>query len=375
MATGIDKAAGIDKVYAGQRVFLTGHTGFKGSWLALWLTDMGAQVTGYSLDVPTNPAAFDLMHLGNDLTDERGEIADPAAVLAAMRAAAPSIVFHLAAQPIVRKGFSDPYGTFATNVMGTAAVLEAARQLPTVAAVVVITSDKVYQNAGDVWPFRETDRLGGHEPYGASKAAAEIVTDVYRAASFHRAAGSANAPQIATARAGNVIGGGDWAADRLIPDFVRAIASGRNQLIRQPRATRPWQHVLEPLGGYLMLGAALLAKQAGLPGALNFGPSEKAMPDVATVGQAFLDGMAPTSTVMEIREDPHSGEAATLRVDSSLAAQHLGWHPTWGVSRAVAETAAWYRAHLAGGADMRAVSLAQLHAYRTQSPVAALHRG
>lgn len=362
----------IDTVFAREKVLVTGHTGFKGSWLSLWLTEMGAEVSGFSLNVPTEPAAFDLMRLGNSLSDQRGEIADPDAVLAAVRSAQPRIIFHLAAQPIVRAGFVDPFATFQTNVMGTAAVLEAARKVTSVKAVVIVTSDKVYGNAGSVWPFRETDALGGHEPYGASKAAAEIVTDVYRAASFHRAARSENVPAIASVRAGNVIGGGDWAANRLIPDFVRALSEKRAQIIRQPRATRPWQHVLEPLGGYLLTGAALLSGAAGLPAALNFGPAEAAMPDVETVARDFVKAMGAEARLIDIQPDPHSGEAPTLRVDSSLAMQSLDWRPAWGVNRAVAETAAWYRDWIAGAPDMRAISLAQLAAYRASTPVAAL---
>ncbi|MDN5785904.1 CDP-glucose 4,6-dehydratase [Pseudorhodobacter sp.] len=364
----------LDATYAGARVLVTGHTGFKGSWLSLWLTQMGAEVSGFSRDVSTEPAAFNLMRLGNTISDQRGEIADPDAVLAAVRAAAPTIIFHLAAQPIVRAGFSDPIATFQANVMGTATVLEAARKTASVRAVVVVTSDKVYSNAGSAWPFRETDGLGGHEPYGASKAAAEIVTDVYRAASFHRAAGSTNIAAIASVRAGNVIGGGDWAANRLIPDFVRALSEQRRQIIRQPRATRPWQHVLEPLGGYLMTGAALLSKMPDLPPALNFGPTEAAMPDVETVARDFLKAMGGPPDLIEIRPDPHSGEAATLRVDSSLAMRCLDWRPAWSVDQAVAETAAWYRDWIGGSADMRAVSLAQLSAYRADTNVVALRQ-
>ncbi len=360
----------ITDVYAGQSVFLTGHTGFKGSWLALWLAEMQARVTGYSLSVPTTPAAFDLMHLSNSMTDGRGEIADPQAVLRAMQAAAPRIVFHLAAQPIVRAGFRDPFATFATNVLGTAAVLEAARAVPSVEAVVIVTSDKVYDNEGSVWAFRESDALGGHEPYGASKAAAEIVTQVYQSAAFHRAAGSAAVARVVSARAGNVIGGGDWAADRLIPDFVRAITEGRDQVIRQPRATRPWQHVLEPLGGYLLYGAALLTGQ-DVPPALNFGPSDGRMPDVETVARAFVAAMAPTQTNVVVQENPHSGEAPTLRVDSSLSGHQLGWQPAWTADRAIAETAEWYAVHRAGG-DMRAHSLGQLASYRRDTTVSAL---
>lgn len=364
----------IDTAYSGKRVLVTGHTGFKGSWLSLWLTQMGAEVSGFSLDVPTVPAAFELMRLGNTLSDQRGEIAEPETVLTAVGVAEPEIIFHLAAQPIVRAGFTDPFATFQANIMGTASVLEAARKLPSVKAVVIVTSDKVYSNSGSAWPFRESDPLGGYEPYGVSKAAAEIVTDVYRAASFHRAAGSVNVPRIASVRAGNVIGGGDWAANRLIPDFVRALSEQRPQIIRQPRATRPWQHVLEPLGGYLLTGAALLVGKPDLPPALNFGPTEAVMPDVEKVARDFLKAIGGTADLIEIRPDPSSGEAPTLRVESSLAMQSLHWRPAWSVEHAVGETAAWYRHWMSGESDMRAVSLAQLEAYRAATPVAALRQ-
>lgn len=361
-------ATRLGDVLRNRSVLVTGHTGFKGSWLCLWLTALGARVSGYSNHVPTRPSAFELMRLADDLDDRRGDIADAEAVISAVRQVRPSIVFHLAAQPIVREGFRNPYATFSANVLGTVAVLEAARKTPGVEAVVVVTSDKVYDNVGSVWGFRETDGLGGHEPYGASKAAAEIVAMTYRSPGFHRAAGSENQPALATARAGNVIGGGDWAADRLIPDLVRAIAEGRDQTIRQPRSTRPWQHVLEPLGGYLCLAAALLEKPDAVPASINFGPSEAVMPDVETVARSFLDGMQGRTRLL-IDEDKSGGEARVLRVDSSLAQSALGWKPCWNAPAAIAETAAWYKAHLDASTDMRKVSLAQLDRYRDASQV------
>lgn len=362
----------IDDFYRGRSVLVTGHTGFKGSWLCLWLSAMGARVTGYSNCVPTHPSAFELMKITDGLDDLRGDIADADAVLAAVSRTRPSVVFHLAAQPLVREGFRNPYGTFAANVLGTVAVLEAARKVASVETVVVVTSDKVYDNTGSAWAFRETDRLGGHEPYGASKAAAEIVAMSYRSQGFHAAAGSVNRPAIATARAGNVIGGGDWAADRLIPDFVRAIKEGRDQLIRQPRSTRPWQHVLEPLGGYLSLPVAFAEAPSSVPDAINFGPSEAQMPDVETVAKVFLEIMKPERTRMCIEEDAHSGEARTLRVDSSLALDRLHWKPTWTAREAIAQTAEWYKAFLDGEQDMRRFSLDQLTRYRSATPVSHL---
>ena len=362
----------IGDVFGGRSVLVTGHTGFKGAWLCLWLESLGARVTGFSNGIPTSPSGFELMRIGNRTADVRGEITDLEALEATMREAAPSVIFHLAAQAIVREGFKQPHETFATNVMGTVAVLEAARRVPGVGAVVVVTSDKVYDNQGSVWGYRENDPLGGHEPYGTSKAAAEMAVMAYRSAGFHKAAGSPNRPAIAAARAGNVIGGGDWARDRLIPDFVRAIAEGRDQEIRQPGATRPWQHVLEPLGGYLMLAAALLEDAAAAPAAVNFGPGEPSAPNVEEVARAFLDHMKPAHTRLIVNEVKDSGEARALRVDSSLAEARLGWRPCWCAMRAIEETARWYEAHLRGGEDMRAISQAQLTRYRAESPVAAL---
>ncbi|MBX3568066.1 MAG: CDP-glucose 4,6-dehydratase [Rhizobiaceae bacterium] len=363
----------IDSLFRGRSVFVTGHTGFKGSWLSLWLGELGARVHGYSDGIPTRPSAFEMLGIAQSLAgDARGDIADPGAVAAAVARASPSVIFHLAAQPIVREGFRSPYATFAANVMGTVAVLEAARQTASVEAVVVVTSDKVYDNTGSPWGFRETDPLGGHEPYGASKAAAEIVAMAYRSAGFHAAARSPNRPAIATARAGNVIGGGDWAADRLIPDLVRAIAEGRDQPIRQPRSTRPWQHVLEPLGGYLCLAAALLDAARPPPAAVNFGPSDPVVPDVETIATAFLDILKPPRTRLLIDEAGAAGEARTLHVDSSLALGALSWRSCWSVAQAVAETANWYRAYLEGGNDLRGLAIEQLAAYRRASPVTSL---
>lgn len=361
----------LDATYSDRDVFLTGHTGFKGAWMCLWLQTMGARVTGFSNEIPTQPSAFDLFGLANTLgaNDLRGEISDASAVLAAMEQARPTVVFHLAAQPIVRAGFTDPYGTFQSNVMGTVAVLEACRKVPSVEAVVVITSDKVYDNSGSPWGFRETDPLGGHEPYGASKAAAEIVAMTYQSAGFHKSARSPNVPRLATARAGNVIGGGDWAADRLLPDLVRAIGKGEDVHIRSPNATRPWQHVLEPLGGYLMLGQRLLLDAEAAPEAVNFGPSEARMANVGEVAAQFLDIVNSPNTKLVIEEELGGGEANTLRVDSSLATDTLGWEPAWSAREAIERTAHWYRAFLDGGNDMRAMALKQLDDYRSKSPV------
>jgi len=354
----------IANTYNGLRVLVTGHTGFKGAWLSLWLSEMGAHVAGFSLSVPTTPSAFELFGAGAVERDLRGDITDVPAVLAAMQEFAPDLVFHLAAQPIVRRAVRDPLESFSVNVIGTAAVLEAVRQTPSVRACLVITSDKVYLNDNAGRAFTEDDRLGGHEPYGASKAAAEIVTATYRSAGFHRGAGSANPCVVATARAGNVIGGGDWAADRLIPDAVRAITEGTPIVIRNPRATRPWQHVLEPLGGYLLFADRLLSSPEAMPPALNFGPGAEAEQDVETVVRRFLAEMQPFAADLRIEPDTSGAEATKLMVDSSLARRSLGWAPAWSWEQAIARIADWHRAHLSGDADIAALTRDQIKAYR-----------
>jgi CDP-glucose 4,6-dehydratase len=341
-------------------VFLTGHTGFKGGWLALWLHALGARVHGYALDPTTAPNLFNAACVADVLaSDTRADLADLNALQTALAAAQPRVVFHLAAQPLVRASYADPLGTLATNVMGTAHVLEAVRSVPSVRAVVVVTTDKVYDNPETATPFVETDPLGGHDPYSASKGAAEIVAASYRASFFQRA----DAAQIATARAGNVIGGGDWAADRLVPDCLRAFAAAQPVALRFPGAVRPWQHVLEPLGGYLRLAQALL-RGPGAACAWNFGPDARGEANVAEVAQrlAALWGQGarvelPTDTAGE-----HPHEAGQLRLDIRRAQTALGWQPRWSLDQALAHTVDWQRAWLAGQ-DMAAVCRAQIAAY------------
>lgn len=366
------RQATIGDVYAGRRVLVTGHTGFKGSWLCLWLAELGAEVAGFSDRIPTTPSAYDAFGAGAVLRDERGDVRDVGALGAAIAFWRPEIVFHLAAQPIVRVGLKDPVETFAVNVIGTAAVLEAVRNHPFVRAVLVVTSDKVYANEGTRRAFVETDPLGGHEPYGASKAAAEIVAACHRSAGFHRGACSTNVAAVATARAGNVIGGGDWAPDRLIPDAARAVLADRPLVIRSPRATRPWQHVLEPVGGYLLHGRALLLSPDSAPAAVNFGPATSDTRTVGDVAQMFLDAMAPRSVELVIEEDRSGAEATALMVDSGLAARTLSWTPTWDAATAVRRSAEWYAAHAAGAVDLSGLARKQLDSYRAESPTEAL---
>lgn len=341
-------------LWVGREVLLTGHTGFKGSWLAHWLHLWGARVHGLALD-PQSPGGL-FVAAGVDAAvaeDRRGDIRDADAVREAVEAARPSVVFHLAAQPLVRESYRDPLATWATNVMGTAHVLDAARECGSVEAVVVVTTDKVYAHASSGRAFMESDRLGAADPYSSSKAAAELVTASY-AESFLRGRGVA----VTTARAGNVIGGGDWATDRLVPDLVRAVRAGEPVVVRHPGATRPWQHVLEPLAGYLLLAERLLQAPETVPSALNFGPSPD---DFATVANLIALVTELTGHHLEVRVaiDPGLPEAAELTLDSSLAGHVLGWFPRWSLREAVAATVAWYEAE-AAGADMAAFTRRQI---------------
>ncbi|WP_394791820.1 CDP-glucose 4,6-dehydratase [Rhodoferax sp.] len=346
-------------VWTDTPVFLTGHTGFKGGWLSLCLQALGAKVHGYALDPITTPNLFEVARVADTLaSDTRADLADLVALQAAMTAAQPTVVFHLAAQPLVRASYADPLSTFATNVMGTAHLLEAVRAVPSVRAVVVVTTDKVYDNREWIYPYRESDALGGHDPYSASKGAAEIVTASYRASFFH----VAGAAQIATARAGNVIGGGDWAADRLVPDCLQAFADQRPVQLRYPGAVRPWQHVLEPVGAYIQLAQALLDTAPQAASGWNFGPDARGDATVGEVAQrlAALWGQGARVEIPEGGAHPH--EAGQLRLDISRARAELGWQPRWSLDEALQHTVAWQRAWLAGE-DMAAVSRAQIAAY------------
>ena len=339
-------------VYGGTRVLVTGDSGFKGSWLALWLKELGAQVHGMSLAPDSDmPSHWEL--LGGE-GDTWLDIRDAAAVAKRVREVEPDVVFHLAAQPLVRYSYANPLETWTTNVIGTANVLDACRTVPSVRAAVVITTDKCYENLEWDWGYRENDRLGGHDPYSASKAAAELVVASYRKAYF----GAEGSPLIASARAGNVIGGGDWSVDRLIPDVARAVAAKRPLLIRSPRATRPWQHVLEALAGYLCLGQRLLQEDRAFAQAWNFGPDEAGNRTV----QEVLEGLhAKWSDVQwQIDQAEHPHEAGRLHLDSSMARSRLGWKPVWTFEQGLHATADWYRSYFANG---QVVSRQQLGEY------------
>ena len=314
------------KTWQGRRVFLTGHTAFKGSWLALWLSRLGAQVRGYSLDPCTEPNLFNLACVDTVVEDVRGDVRDYAKLEASMMDFAPEVAFHLAAQPIVRRSYADPVGTYATNVMGTVHLLEAIRKTPSVRAVVCVTTDKCYQNQGWIWPYREISPLGGHDPYASSKACAEIVSAAYRTSFFPPDRLHEHHVALATARAGNVIGGGDWSEDRLIPDLVRGFCSGQPVLIRRPNAIRPWQHVLEFLHGYMMLAQGLLAQNAKFATAFNFGPSDEDIWPVERIAtklvQMWGDGASwIRNSVPGVHEDQIVGWMPARRVSNSDGSQ------------------------------------------------------
>ncbi len=354
----------IDRAFwNGRRVFLTGHTGFKGSWLSLWLTSLGARVAGYALAPATTPALYNVAHVGDGITSTIADVRDEAALARAMAAADPEVVFHLAAQPLVRVSYREPIATFATNVMGTAHILEGARPLPNLRAVVVITTDKVYENRESSRGYVETDALGGHDPYSTSKAAAELVTTSYRR-SFFSAPGSARVVGIATARAGNVIGGGDWAEDRLIPDLVRAFSASQVIRLRYPQAVRPWQHVIEPLAGYLRLAELLSENPVGFGDAWNFGPEAGDARPVAWIADRVVAQWGHGAR-WDHDSTVHPHETGHLALDISKAKAQLAWRPRLDLATALDWTVHWYREH-ARGADMRAVSLEQLHAYATR---------
>lgn len=338
--------------YAGVRAVVTGHTGFKGSWLAAWLGSLGARVTGLSLPPSMEPNHWDL--LAQDIDDVRGDVRDAGQVAAAFARTQPEIVFHLAAQTLVRESYSDPLNSWSTNVMGTANVLQACRLTPSVRAVVVVTTDKVYANREWHWGYRENDALGGHDPYSASKAACEILVDSYRKSFW----GRDKPVLVASARAGNVIGGGDWAADRLVPDLVRAVYEHRTVEIRSPAATRPWQHVLDCLSGYLMLGQKLLAGDSTYADSWNFGPVAEDNRTVAQLLGSLNQHWSDLAWTATPSAGPH--EAGLLLLDCAKARQVLGWRPVLQLDDALAMTANWYRHHHRTG---QALSLAQLRQY------------
>lgn len=355
------EAVAVNTFWTGKKVLLTGHTGFKGGWLALWMQQMGAQVHGFALPAATTPALWEVAGLNGRVPGDLADIRDGQVIARSLQAFEPEVVFHLAAQPLVRESYRTPADTYATNVMGTVNLLEAVRQCSTVRAVVVITTDKCYENREWLWPYREQDTLGGFDPYSNSKACVELLCSSYRN-SFLRESGVA----LATARAGNVIGGGDWSAERLLPDIFRAWQNNEEVTLRYPQATRPWQHVLEPLNGYLLLAQKLFGDAEGYAGAWNFGPETG---NVATV-EALVSTLAelwphPVRWSVDANVQPH--EAGLLALDSSKARQQLGWLPRWSLRTTLERTLAW---HLAWqqGRDMHTFTRAQIADYQGDTP-------
>ncbi|MBU1219453.1 CDP-glucose 4,6-dehydratase [Myxococcota bacterium] len=339
-------------IYKGRRVLITGHTGFKGSWLAMWLKELGAEVTGIALSPESIPNHWDLLSL--ECNDYRSDIRDYDAILKIFKDTNPEIVFHLAAQALVRRSYSNPIDTWSSNVMGSVNILEACRNTPSVRAAVIITSDKCYENKEWHWGYRETDALGGYDPYSASKGSVELVVASYRRSFFS----DDNSPMVASARAGNVIGGGDWAQDRLIPDLLRSITIGKPLAIRSPLATRPWQHVLESLGGYLLLGMNLLKSHREFADAWNFGPDAGSNCSVSEVLTRFKEHW--DSFNWQISDKPLLHEANLLYLDSSKAKSTLKWRPVWDLEKTLEATANWYREYLE---NKKIISHSQLLSY------------
>jgi CDP-glucose 4,6-dehydratase len=341
-----------------KKVFLTGHTGFKGSWLSLWLQSLGANVTGYSIDIPSKPSLFEVAKVAQDMTSLQGDICDLAALNKAMQKSKPEIVIHMAAQSLVHYGYDNPVETYATNVLGTVHVLEAIRQTQSVKAAVMVTSDKCYENREWVWGYRENEPMGGYDPYSNSKGCAELVTSSYRQSYFKAKTG----PAIASARAGNVIGGGDWAADRLIPDMIRAIGAGKSVKIRRPHSIRPWQHVMEPLSGYLLLAEKLYKDGAAYAEGWNFGPREEDAKPVEWIVEHItrLWGKGARWSKDKTR---HPHEAHYLKLDCSKAHMRLHWKPRWSLLQALEAITTWHKAHNSK-ANMRDFTLQQIKTYQ-----------
>lgn len=351
------------RFWKNKKVFITGHTGFKGSWLSLWLQSMGARVTGYSLEPPSDPNMFEIARVADGMQSIRGDVRDGISLKQSMLKSEPDVVLHLAAQSLVRRSYQEPVETYATNVMGTVNVLESVRHCSSVKAIVIVTSDKCYDNREWHWGYRENDAMGGFDPYSNSKGCAELVTSAYRSSFFNPKEYRKHGVAIASARAGNVIGGGDWAEDRLIPDMVRAFAKGERVVIRNPQSIRPWQHVLEPLAGYLLLAERLCSQGNKFAEAWNFGPDEA---DTKSVGW-LVEHMAAcwkqgaSYLVQHDRNAVH--EATYLRLDCSKARNKLGWQPAWNIEQAMMHLTEWYQAYLRNE-DMRDFSLHQIQQYQ-----------
>ena len=330
-------------IFKGKRILITGHTGFKGSWLSVWLCELGADVIGYALVSPTTPNLFEVCGLGNKVTSIMGDVRDSEMLRDVFNEYQPEIVFHMAAQSLVRRSYKEPAETFETNVMGTVYLFEACRQTPSVKVIINITSDKCYENREWIWGYRENDPMGGYDPYSSSKGCAELVTNAYSKSFFNSDNHEEHSISLVSVRAGNVIGGGDWAKDRLIPDCIRAILANRPIVIRYPDAIRPWQHVLEPLYGYLLLAACLYRKDTAVAGAWNFGPNHEDGRPVKWVAE-MVTKMWGGGVSWEIEQGYKPHEAHFLKLDCSKANVKLNWYPQWSLATALEKTIEWYKA-------------------------------
>jgi CDP-glucose 4,6-dehydratase len=348
--------------WKGRKVLITGHTGFKGSWLSLWLQSAGAELTGYSLSVPTDPSFFELAQVAEGMESVTGDVRDLEHLHQVIADGRPEIIIHMAAQSLVRRSYVDPVETYATNVMGTVHLLEAVRRTNSVKAAVIVTSDKCYENREWVWGYRENDPMGGYDPYSSSKGCAELLTAAFQRSYFNPADAARHGTSIASARAGNVIGGGDWAEDRLIPDFIRSMLEGRAVAIRNPQAIRPWQHVLDPLSGYLLLVEKLYEDGARYAESWNFGPRDEDARPVSWIVERMVslwgDGASYT---LDRGENPH--EAHYLKLDCSKAHAALGWRPQWNIEKALEATVTWYKAYRSGK-SLRGLSLEQIETHQ-----------
>jgi CDP-glucose 4,6-dehydratase len=346
-----------------KKVFVTGHTGFKGSWLSMWLQQLGAEVTGYALSPPTKPSLFEVAQVAQGMKSIIGDIRDGALMTSEMIKARPDIVIHMAAQPLVRRSYIDPVETYSTNVMGTVNLLEAIRQIPSVRSVLNVTTDKCYENKEWDWGYRENEPMGGFDPYSSSKGCSELVTAAYRNSFFNSTNYSEHQVAIATARAGNVIGGGDWAESRLIPDILRAIETRQSVYIRNPQAIRPWQHVLEPLGGYLALSEALYTQGTAFAEAFNFGPAEEDAKPVQWIVEHLTNQWRDGAT-WRLDSANHPHEAKYLKLDCSKAHSRLKWRPRWDIGMALNAIVNWHKSYLAGD-DMLTATQAQIASFQS----------